>query len=119
MAEEVGAFLWDEASGQSSESVPQRIDGLDGFGSQQGLEFGERHLNRVQIGAVGWDEHQARTGRFDRLAHAADLMRAQIVHDDDIAWFQRCDQDLLDIGQKHRAVDGAIEHARRHQTIAA
>jgi hypothetical protein len=119
MAEEVGAFLWREAVDQASEFFPECLDGADGLGAQQRLEFSKSHFDGIEIGTVGWDEQQACPRGLDRLAHATDLMRTQIVHNDDIAGFQGWDQDLLDIGAEHLTIDGAIEHARCGQTIAA
>ena len=41
MAEEVGAFLWREAIDDASEFFPECLDGADGLGAQQRLEFSQ------------------------------------------------------------------------------
>ena len=48
-------------------------------------------------------------------------MAGEIVHDDNIAWPERWDEDLFDISLEPIAIDGAIEHhgrdhARQAQT---
>jgi len=68
-----------------------------------GLELGEGVLDRVQIGAVGWQVEQPGAAGFDRFADAVDLVGRQVVHDDDIAAAQGWRQALLDPGQKKRS----------------
>ena len=47
MAEEVGAFLWREAIDDASEFFPECLDGADGLGSQQCLEFSKSHFECI------------------------------------------------------------------------
>ena len=54
---------------------------------------------------------------LDRLAHAVDLVAAEIVADDDVANPQHGAEHLLDIGQERRTVDCAVEHQWRHQAV--
>lgn len=44
-------------------------------------------------------------------------MDGEVVEDDDVAGPQRRHQDLLDVGQKRRVVDRAIEHRRRAEAV--
>ena len=46
-------------------------------------------------------------------------MAAQIVEHDNVALEEGRDQDLLDIGAEHLAVDGSIDHPRRSDAIVA
>ena len=46
-------------------------------------------------------------------------MAAKIVHDDDVAGFQRRHEELFDIGQESAAVDRPIEHAWGGDPIGA
>ena len=85
MAEEVGAFGGREACDKIAECAPELLEGSQCLGAQQCFEFGECQLDRVQIRTVGWQVEQPCTTRLDRLANAGNLVRAQIVHDDDIA----------------------------------
>ena len=113
----VGAFSGGEAFGDVSESAPECFEGACGPFAERGLEFGEDLFDRVEIRAVGRQVEECRAGGFDGLADARDLVRAEIVHDDDITGPQGGDQHLLDIGEEHRAIDRAVEHAGRHQPV--
>ena len=52
-------------------------------------------------------------------AHGLALVAAEIVHDDDVAWAQRGDEDLLDIGSKALAVDRPLEKPWRVDPVMA
>lgn len=57
--------------------------------------------------------------RSDGLADGVAFVRAEIIHDDDVARLQRRQKYLLDVGAKALAVDWAVEQARRRQAIVA
>ncbi len=50
-----------------------------------GLEFGKGFFDGIEIGAVGREIAHGRAYRFDRDLNARALVRAEIVHDDDVA----------------------------------
>jgi hypothetical protein len=56
--------------------------GSGGDFAQQRLELGEGLLDRIEIGAVGRQIDRAGAAGLDRLAHAHDLVAAEIVQDD-------------------------------------
>ena len=58
MAEVVLALLWREVVEQRADAVPQAFAGAFSGFSQQVFEFGEDHLDRVEVGAVGRQEEQ-------------------------------------------------------------
>jgi hypothetical protein len=64
----------------------------------------------VQIRAVGRQIEDRGAGRGDRLAHAIDLVRRQIVAHHDVTGFERGREALLDIGAKRGAGDRAVRH---------
>ena len=88
-----------------------------GLGSDELLELGEDLLDGIEVRAVGWQEHQARSARFDRFPHAGHLVAAQVVGDDDIAGREGGREELLDIGTEAVSIDGAIEHQGRDDAI--
>ncbi len=47
--------------------------------------------------------------RFDGLTDALDLVGGQVVHDDDVAWFQGGSKELLRPGPEGLAIHRAIE----------
>ena len=119
MTEKVGAFGWREACDKFAESVPECVDGSDCPGAQQCFEFGEGQLDWVEIGTVWRQIQQPGAGGLDRLADPGDLVRTEIVHDDDVAVDQRGNQHLLDVGEEQLAIDCAVEHAGGNQAVLA
>ena len=56
MTDVVGAFFRGEEVQGASDEIPEGVDG-SGLGlPQQFFEFGECHLDRIEIGAVGRQE---------------------------------------------------------------
>lgn len=110
MAEIIGAFCWCDRGGDAAERAPERIDGSMRFMTQLGLHFGEDHLDRIEVGAVGRQEQQLSTRRFDGAADGRDFMDGKIVHDDDVIRPQRGDEDLLYIGGEQLGIDRTVEH---------
>jgi len=62
---------------------------------------------RVQVRAVGRQVEQLRARRLDGLAHALDLVAAEVVHDDHVACAESWREHLLDVG-----AEGAVERQR-------
>jgi hypothetical protein len=91
-----------------------------GFGlSQQSFEFGEDLLDRIEVGRVFGQEHEARPGAPDRPSHGLSLVGTEIVEDDDVAWLEGRREELFDIGAEAFAVDGPVEQAGRIDAVVA
>jgi len=54
--EVIFAFLRVEQVADAADGPPEIVDGPDSFGAQECLEFCERHLDRIEVGAVGRQE---------------------------------------------------------------
>jgi len=81
-----------------SDHVPEGVDG-SGLGfAQELLELGKGHFDRIEIGAVGRQEQEARVGAGDEALFV--LMARQIVEDHHVAVAQNGDENLLDIGKE-------------------
>jgi hypothetical protein len=87
---------------------PAGVDGSFAGLAEQGFEFGEELLDRIEVGRIGRQVEQLCASGFDGLAHAWHLVGAEIVHHDDVAWRERRHEDLLDIGHKRIAVHRAV-----------
>ena len=85
--------------------------------AQERFQFGEREFDRIEVGTVGRQESEVRAGGLDRGPHLGLFVHRQVVEDDDVAAVQRRHQDLLDVGQEARIVDGAIEDRGRGQAV--
>ena len=84
---------------------------------QGGLQSGEPLLDRVEIGILRRQVEQTGFGALDRRSDAVDLVARQIVEDDDIAWLELGNEELLDPRAELFAVDRAVEGARRDETL--
>src|SRR3546814_8686554 len=83
------------------------------------LELGEHLFDRVQVGAVGRQEEEARTDAADSGADGRTLVTAQVIHDDNVAGGQRRQQALLDICDEALAVDRLVEDTGRVDAVTA
>src|SRR5271165_396339 len=113
MPEVVGAFLstelWDERANRSVETWNRSRGGL----AQQCLEFAVRQLDGIKIRRVLRQVAQCRPRLLDRLLNAGNLVSSEVVHDDDVVTFERRNQALLDISQKHLSRHWPVDHHRR------
>ena len=104
--------------GLSLKSEEIRVSGqalMDRSALARSIELGEGVLDRVEVGTVWRQEHKLRTGLFDRIADSGGFVGRQIVHHDDVDLRQGRDQNLLNTGEEHVAVHGAVvDEGRGH-----
>jgi hypothetical protein len=87
--------------------------------AQHGLELGEDLFDGIEVGAVGRQEGHSGADPLDGLSNGLALVRAEIVHDDDVARRQGRDQDLLYIGLEGQPIDGTVDDTGCGQRITA
>ncbi len=97
---------------EPADEVPEAENGALASLSQHGLETGERLLDWIEVGAVGREEAQRGTGRFDLFLYRHPFVARQVVHDDHVAGLEFGHQHLGDIGFEPVAVDRPVEHHR-------
>src|SRR4051794_39553029 len=119
MANIVGTFCWGNCVGDGAERAPQRVDRTNGLTTQNGLHFGEHHLDRIEVGAVWRQEQQLSSGGLDGLANGWDLVDRKGVHHDDVIELQRGNEHLLDIGHDNLRINRTVEYVRRDHAIFA
>jgi hypothetical protein len=83
------------------------------------FELCEDLLDGIEIGAVGRQEENSCAGGADQAADARALMGAEVVEDDDVAFFECWDESLLDISDETLAVDGALDNEWRIDPVAS
>ena len=115
MTKVIAALRWCEARDTLTEQRPQCLDRPTAGGADKGFELREAQFDRIEIWAVGRKVSQRRAGGGDQPFDALDVMRGEVVGDDDVAWREGRDQELLDIGEKAIAVHCAIDDAGRGQ----
>jgi hypothetical protein len=111
VAEVIAALGWREARDTLAQQWPERLDRPTARGAHERFEFGETQFDRIEIRTVRGQIPQRCAGGFDQRLDAVDVMRGEVVGDDDVARRERGDQDLLDVGEKTVAVHRAIDHA--------
>ncbi len=112
-----GAFVWFEVIEQGADAPPSCFDcSLIGL-SDECLEFGEHHLNGIEVWTVRGQEQEPGTDLSDRFACLLALMTSQIVEDDDVALCQGWDKSLLDPGCEGYAVDRPVQDERSDDTV--
>jgi hypothetical protein len=65
--EEVSAFVDREQADDVAEGLCNGIEATCGSLSQERLEFGERHLDCVQVRRIGWQKQKPSSLRLDQL----------------------------------------------------
>ena len=95
----------------------RRMFGLRRFAAS--LELGEDLLDRIEVGRIFGQKHEARPDGSDGLSHRLSLVGAEIVEDDDVAWLEGRREELFDIGAEAFAVNGAVEQTGRIDAVIA
>ena len=119
MPEIVGAFAFRELGEEFADLGPQSRDRSFGGLTQQGLELGEGHFDGIEVRRIGREVQKFRAGRFDQCAHGEDLVNGQVVHDDDVAGYQRRNQELNQPGHENFAIHRLVDDQRRGDGVLA
>lgn len=119
MPEIAGAFLWGEGAQSGSDGAAEAVSAPRGGASDEGLELGEYHFDRVEVWGIGGQEAQLRAARLDGGARLGVLMDAEIVADHDVARGEGWREHLLDPGAKGVAVHGALDQHRGIDPVIA
>src|SRR5258707_8777924 len=109
MAKIVGALVGDKRFYEFADQPPEFLHGALGTFAQRGFEFRECHLDWVEVWRIGGQIADCCANSRDCFAHPVDFVGPQIVHEYDVAFCQRRNEHLLDIGHEcgsiHRTVD--------------
>src|SRR5664279_1832002 len=100
MSKVVRALLGCKCLDELADQLHQRCHGASGTLAQRRLQLRECHFDRIEVRRVGRQIAHFGADRFDRLAYAVDLVGAQVIHEDDIAFAQRRHEHLLNIAKK-------------------
>lgn len=86
--EEVVAFFFGEEVADLSDRLPELVVGSGSGLSDQGLELGECHLDRVEIGAVGRQEEEPRADVFQDRGGLWAAVGGKVIQDHHVALVQ-------------------------------
>ncbi len=109
MPDVVGAFVGREEVERHRDEAAHLLLAPRARGAQERFQFGERELDRVEVGTVGREESNRRAHLLDRRPDLGLLVGREVVEDDDIARSQRGHQHLFDVGEETRTINGPIE----------
>jgi len=84
-----------------------------------GLEFGERHFDGIEIGAVGRQEQEPCAAFFEDGSGPFAFVAREIVQDDHVTRLERRSELGLNIGFEDTPVHRAVDHPGRGQAIMA
>lgn len=119
MLEKVLALGWREAFQEAGNPVPQALQGALLVLSKMRLEFREGVFDWVQVRRVGRQIAQRSARRFDGASYFSALVRAKIVHHDDVSRLKGWDEDLADISLETFAVHRTVKDHRRGEATGS
>jgi len=109
----VGAFAGSEGVEETAYAPPEAIDGaLFGF-SEKCLEFCEDLLDWIEVRRVRRQKQEMGASSANGAADRAAFVRAEVIHDNDVAGAQHRSEHVFDISLETFAVDWTVEDARR------
>lgn len=97
----------------------ERLGG-PGLGCAQELfELGPCFFDGIEVGRVWRQVEQLSSGSRDPLPNASHFVRAEVVHDHDIAWPQHGAEDVVQVGEEDLGVGGRLDsHGGDHAAKA-
>ncbi len=82
------------------------------------FELGPGFFDRVEVWRIGRQVQHRRPARLDALAHAIDLVCAEIVHDDHVTGAQLGAQHMIEVDEKDLSVGGRFDgHGGQHAGV--
>ena len=115
----VEALRWRKRLDELADELQQCLYGACRPLAQRRLQLRESHLDRIEVGRVGWQIPHLGADGLDRLARTFNLVGAQVVHEHGVAFAQRRREDLLDIGEERWPVHRAVDDIGRSEAIDA
>ena len=113
MPDEISAFRWREEAQRGGDQVADVVKGPGTCRADERFQFREGQFNRIEIRAIGRQEAEMGADGFDRCTHGGLFVDGEVIEDDDIAWAQRRDQDLIDVREEAGIIDRSVEDGRR------
>ena len=113
----VSAFTGWEQRERVGHERGDTIEGPRSRRAEEGLQFGKRLFDRIEVGTVGRQEPDVRADGFNRDADLRLFVYREVIEDDDIAGAECRHQDLFDVGEEAHIVDRTIKHRRSAEPL--
>ena len=115
--EVMGAFCWFEGSDEMADMTPCLFDGSLLCDTHPVLDLGECLLDRIEIGRIRGQIPEPRPGGADELADGNRLVGPEIVHDDDVTWFENSLNNWIE--QDHRRIKRRVRPMKGFKSFAS
>ena len=102
-----------------ADRLPKLIVGAGGGFSDQRLELGEGHFNRIEVGTVGREEQEPRADLAQGTGGTGTFVAGEVVENDHIALLQRRHQLGGNIEFEHLAVHRPVDDPRGVDPVMA
>ncbi len=84
-----------------------------------GLEFGEGHLDRIEVRAVSWQVTYGGSSGFNQVPDGGDFVGGEVIKDDDVSGVKLRTQDMLKVSREHLGIDRPLDKERGGHAIMA
>ncbi len=84
-----------------------------------GLEFGEGHLDRIEVRAISWQVAYGGPSGINQVANRDDFMGSEVIKDDDVSGVKLRTQDVLKGSREHFSIDRPLDKERGGNAIMA
>ena len=102
-----------------ADGAPEGVEGAGADTAQMGLELGEGHLDRVEVGRVGRQEQEPGAYGAEDLGGPGAAVHREVIEDDDVALAELRRELGFDPDVEGGAVHRPVEQPGRHQPIVA
>lgn len=119
MLDEVEALVRREERERDRHELTDLVEGAWARRPQERFQLRKRHLDRIEVRAVGRQEPEARADTGDRGLHLRLFVHHQVVEDHNVARAERRCEHLLDVPEECGIVDRAVEDRGSRQAVDA
>lgn len=95
-----------------TDGVHQGVQGGPPAAPNERFQFGEHHLNRIEIRTVGREVEQGTLPSFDERPYGRSMVGGKIVHHDHLTWLECWTEMLTDIPLKGVPIDRSRKDQR-------
>ena len=117
MPHEIEAFSRREELQCDRDELDDLVEVARSRRTEKRLQLRKRELDRIEIGTVGWQEAEACAAALNRRLDLRLPVHREVVEHHDVTGAKRRDEHLLDVSEKRRIVDRAVEHGRRREPV--
>ena len=100
-----------------ADGFPQVVDCASFYFPEMGFEFGEGHLDGIEVWAIGRQKEEPRAYGAEDVLGFFTFVSGEIVENDDVASSKLRSQLGLDISIEDQAVHGGVDDKGRDEAV--